>query len=239
MLDCDKMQPEFDRYADHYSDALRHPLLDGFAGHPEFYIHRKFELLRDFYRRRGMDTGVLAWLDLGCGQGDLLRLGKASFAQVAGCDLSGEMLTHCGDLTTRPQPSPSEIPYPTESFDLVTAVCVYHHVERQDRPRLTGEVWRVLRPGGLFSIIEHNPFNPAAQIIVRTLAMDANARLLRLGAARRLMREARFKPVEGVYFLWLPESLYRKWGGIERRLERVPLGGQYALFGKKECAPTP
>ena len=62
------------------------------------------------------------------------------------------------------QQDPERLPYGTGEFDLVTAVCVYHHVTVDDmRHKLTAEIRRVLKPGGIFCIIEHNPLNPATQ----------------------------------------------------------------------------
>jgi SAM-dependent methyltransferase len=118
---------------------------------------------------------VFEWLDVGCGQGELLRLGRPYFRSVAGCDVSGAMLKHCVDLQVRRQLAPSELSFPDGVFDLVTAVCVYHHIPDTDRSSLTAEVLRVLRPGGIFSIIEHSPVNPATRLIVARTPVDADA----------------------------------------------------------------
>ena len=57
---------------------------------------------------------------------------------------------------------------------------------------MTREAARVLRPGGVFAIIEHNPLNPATRLIVRRLPMDRNAILLGARETRRLLRAAGF-----------------------------------------------
>jgi SAM-dependent methyltransferase len=45
--------------------------------------------------------------------------------------------------------TPAErLPFPDDSFDLVTAYSFLHHLE--DYPRVLREAWRVLLPGGLF-----------------------------------------------------------------------------------------
>jgi SAM-dependent methyltransferase len=135
----------------------------------------------------------------------------------------------------RLQENPLVIPFPDKSFDFVTAVCVYHHVEPKDRPALTAEVRRVLTHGGVFVLIEHNPLNPVTRLIVSRTPVDANAKLLRAGEAEALLRATGMTPFEKSYFLYLPESLYRRFGIVEDWLKRIPAGGQYAVFGRADC----
>ncbi len=224
------MNPEFDKYAGDYEQLLKDPLRDKFSGGSEFFHQRKFILLQEFFQARNRDTTKMSWLDVGCGKGELLRLGKDSFGPVAGCDFSAAMLSVCRDLDVTPQTSARELPYPDAAFDLVTAVCVYHHVERAIRPILTAEIKRVLRPGGIFCMIEHNPFNPATQWIVRRTPVDDDADLLTAGRARKLAAAAIMPVISTEYFLYLPKTLYWKYRKLERALRDVPLGGQYALY---------
>jgi SAM-dependent methyltransferase len=230
--------PEFDQFAGSYHNQLKNPIRDLFAKRNAVFFERKLEVLREFYARLGVVTETLSWLDLGCGTGDLLRIGKHCFREVAGCDVSGEMLGQCGEIPTRRQPSPIEVPFEAESHDLVTAVCVYHHVLPAYRAALTREVVRVLKPGGVFCIVEHNPFNPAVQAIVRMLPMDRDAQLLTAGAARTLLRRERLAPVGLEYFLLVPEMLYGALGRLEQMLSHLPLAGQYALFARKSAGTS-
>lgn len=226
------MPAEFDDYAANYQAQLRDPIRDSFASGPLFFVQRKWLLLHGFLNRHGIRTETRRWLDVGCGQGDLLRLGRPFFGEVAGCDVSSEMVAEARDLDVRVQQGPDELPYQSGEFDMVTAVCVYHHVVAGEMRRtLTNEIKRVLKPGGMFCIIEHNPFNPATRIIVRRLPMDATARLLKLSESCALLTGAGFRVVEKVYFLYLPERLYRKAAFVETCLKKVPMGGQYAVFG--------
>src|SRR6185436_19549336 len=70
-----RMEPEFNQYADKYRELLRDPIRDAFAGGADFFHVRKWRLLSDFLRRRGPVTKGWRWLDIGSGQGELLRLG--------------------------------------------------------------------------------------------------------------------------------------------------------------------
>ena len=56
------------------------------------------------------------------------------------------------------------IPLEDASFDLAFASCVLHHIEPVERARATSELARVLRPGGLVAIYEHNPLNPLTRL---------------------------------------------------------------------------
>jgi len=109
---------------------------------------------------------------------------------------------------------------------------VYHHVEPELRDRLTAEARRVLKPGGVFAVIEHNPYNPATRLIVSRTPVDADAILLTADSTRSLMRRAGFQPHKTEYFLYFPERLYKTCGHLEGLMRRLPLGGQYAVFSR-------
>ena len=227
------MKPEFDRYSDSYEDLLKDPLRDRFTGGSgEFFHVRKRDLIRNYFRKRGVDMRRLSYLDLGCGKGELASLLSGDFGRTCGCDPSEGMLRSARGVETRVQPDPEAIPYPDASFDFVTAVCVYHHVPPGSRDRVTAEVTRVVKPGGTFAIIEHNPYNPVTRAIVSRTPIDADAILLTANETRGLMRSRGFRLTALEYFLYLPERFYRAIGGLEAALRKVPLGGQYAVFGK-------
>lgn len=228
------MPTEFDRYAAQYRALLRDPIRERFAPGSAFFAQRKWELLQAFLERRGVPIQSARWLDVGCGQGELLRLGKPFFAEVAGCDLSREMLSAAADLNVTLQPAPDRLPYASGQFHLVTAVCVYHHVASDEmRRRLTSEIHRVLQPGGIFCIVEHNPLNPATRLIVRRTPVDRDARLLTAAESHALLQAGGFHVLGREFFLYLPERLYHAAPFVEACMKKVPLGGQYAVFGEK------
>ena len=227
------MNAEFDRLAEQYQELLKDPLRDYFAPGSGFFVTRKLDVVLDFARAEGIDTTRAAWLDVGCGQGDLLRAGRPYSAKATGCDVSTAMIAAARDLEIVAQIHADRLPFADASMDWITTVCVYHHVERPDRAGFTAEILRVLKPNGVFAMIEHNPLNPAVQVIVRRTPVDEHAVLLTARTARRLMRDTGLQVRATRYFLYVPQPLYR-WGRIaERALQRVPLGGQYAVFGRK------
>jgi SAM-dependent methyltransferase len=230
-------KPEFDEFAAEYAALLRDPIRDRFAAGSRFFAVRKWDVIQHFYTTTGRDLKQVRWLDVGCGLGELLQIGSPAVRHAAGCDLSGEMVDRCGgqdmSLDVSLQPSPDSLPYPDQTFDFVTAVCVFHHVEPVTRPALLREIRRVLTPGGLFCIVEHNPFNPVTQLIVRRTPVDANAQLLTSGLARRLLAAEALRPVFTEYFLLFPERIYKRAKAVESLLARIPLGGQYVVIGAK------
>lgn len=231
------MTPEFDSYAPQYDGLLRDPVRERFSSGSAFFHRRKALMIEDFFARQNISAANLAWLDVGCGQGELLKIAGRKFRRAAGCDPSAAMMKHCEGIELFEQPSPADLPFADQSFDFVTAVCVYHHVPGNQRAALTASIVRVLKPGGIFCMIEHNPLNPITQLIVRRCPVDVDARLLTSMTAERLTHFAGLKPIQTTYFLLLPERLFNHVGGFERHLRRLPFGGQFALFARRVALP--
>lgn len=227
------MKAEFDEYARDYERLLKDPIRERFASGSDFFHWRKWILLQRVLKNAGLSAENLSWLDIGCGKGELLQFGAPAFREAWGCDPSAEMLRACVGAHTRLQ-TDSRLPFDDESFDVVTAACVYHHLSAADRPVLTAEARRVLRKGGFFVIFEHNPWNPATRLIVSRTPVDADAELLTARACRRLLREAGLSKPDTAYYLFVPERLFRAASGIESALEKVPFGGQYAVWGRRD-----
>ncbi len=231
-------QPEFDRYSGSYEELLKGPIRSRFTGSGSQFFHvRKRVLIREHFSSHGVDTRAMRYLDIGCGKGELLSLLRDDFREVAGCDPSPGMLSSSQGVETRVQENPSEIPFDDASFDFVTSVCVYHHVPVSSRLALTRETYRALKPGGIFAIIEHNPYNPLTRLIVSRTPVDSDAALLKSSESRKWMGEAGFACDTPKYFLYLPEPIYRRVGNrLEYLLRGVPLGGQYVIFGTKQSS---
>jgi SAM-dependent methyltransferase len=230
------MDPEFDRYAPTYSQLLRDPIRDRFAADSDFFHRRKWMVIRDFLVRHGVSLATSNWLDVGCGRGELLRLAGHEFARAVGCDPSSKMLDAFPTVEIFKQPSPAELPFPDQSLDLVTAVCVYHHVPSQQRASLTESIYRVLKPGGVFCLIEHNPWNPVTRLIVRRCPIDVDAELLTSSAASRLLRSSDLEIVETAYLLYFPERIFKRLARVEHWLRKCPMGGQFAMFCRRPSA---
>jgi SAM-dependent methyltransferase len=228
----DKVPREFDQYAPSYAELLDDPTRNRFAQDPLHFHRRKWLLLQGMLKRAGVEVEAQRWLDVGCGQGDLLELAGRNFAQAAGCDPSAGMISGASSFRVKHQPSISELPFDDASADFVTAVCVYHHVHGPARELLTGDIRRVLTPGGLCCIVEHNPWNPVTRAIVRRCSVDVDAELLSSRETRALLQGAGLEILSTDYFLYLPEKIFNRAGRAERILGKVPFGGQYAVLAR-------
>ena len=134
-------------------------------------------------------------LDLGCGVGLMHQhLGRA-FGSITGTDLDDDAV----DAARSSNPSVQyerfdgkRLPFADESFDAVSATNVLHHVPPCDRYALLEEVSRVIRPGGVCLIAEHNPLNPVTRFIVARCEFDDDAVLLWPRETHRLLQLAGF-----------------------------------------------
>jgi SAM-dependent methyltransferase len=223
---------EFDQYAPAYTDLIEDPMRNHFTQDPLHFHRRKWLLLQRLLQRANVPIAKQRWLDVGCGRGELLELAGHTFAQAMGCDPSMEMISQAASFRKVHQPSLSELPFDDGSVDFVTAVCVYHHVHGADRMSLSREMRRVLAPGGLCCVVEHNPLNPITRAIVRRCPVDLDAELLRATETSKLLLRAGFEATTVNYFLYFPERMFDRVGRVERILSKIPFGGQYAVLAR-------
>jgi ubiquinone/menaquinone biosynthesis C-methylase UbiE len=87
-----------------------------------------------------------SYLDYGCGQGDMLRRVSPRAVRVCGVDVDPEVLPSIPGVETRVIRESEPLPFPSESFDVITCLEVIEHVA--DEKQTFRELARVLRPGG-------------------------------------------------------------------------------------------
>ncbi|MDF3217309.1 class I SAM-dependent methyltransferase [Mesorhizobium sp. M7A.F.Ca.CA.001.09.2.1] len=224
------MSELFDSYRSIYDETVQGSIRFSGLKH-DFFLKAKAEFLRRVVVERGLGpdgSGVRA-LDVGCGVGVLHPFLKGAFASLDGCDISpdsilrareenpGVMYKVCSSLT---------LPYDNGVFDLAFASCVVHHVPPASWLAFVREMRRVLRPGGVACIIEHNPYNPLTRLAVFRCPFDRDAVLLSAAKTASLLQMTGFTNIRSEHFLLLPSGrpFARK---VERMLARLPLGAQY------------
>ncbi|MBD3348991.1 MAG: methyltransferase domain-containing protein [Candidatus Eisenbacteria bacterium] len=110
-------------------------------------------------------------LDVGCGTGRLLeRLADSGTWQLAGSDLAQRMLDVADgklrglgiDVELRAADAESALPWPADSFDVVTNTGVLHHL--YGLSAALAEMRRVLRPGGRLVVADPCFFTPVREL---------------------------------------------------------------------------
>ena len=99
------------------------------------------------------DKKFKSLLDVGCGTGYLIdMLYKQHKANYCGLDLSPEMILAAdkklGEKAKLTEGSADNLPYPDNSFDVVTCIQSFHHYPYPEKAM--NEVLRVLKPNGIY-----------------------------------------------------------------------------------------
>jgi ubiquinone/menaquinone biosynthesis C-methylase UbiE len=141
-----------------------------------------------------------------------------------GSELHGEQaeFTHYDGIT---------IPYETATFDVALASCVFHHIDHAEHVAQLREIRRVLKPGGMLCLFEHNPLNPLTRHAVNTCPFDENAVLIGAPTMRRRVRDAGFGNARVKYRIFFPHFL-RTLRPLEPKLTWLPLGAQYYVLAQ-------
>jgi SAM-dependent methyltransferase len=118
--------------------------------------------------------------------------------------------------------------------DADVAYCngVFHHIPLSERARAIETIRDSLRPGGIFSFWENNPWNPGTRLVMSRIPFDRDAILVSAREARRLARAGGFE-VLGTHFLFVFPKMFRALRKLEPALASLPLGAQYQVLCRK------
>ena len=235
----------FDTYSEGYAGGVEDVMKRLIGGSLMNFIDVKVQWLLTDLTRHPLASGVredqLRLLDFGCGTGEFLQaLRQRGFSgQVEGCDASEGMLREaakrwqCGVVPQLHVVGLKEdLRFASETYDVIVACCVFHHVSPSRRQRIFDQFVRILRPGGRVVVFEHNPRNPLTRIMVKRTEIDRHATLMTATETRGAMSSAGLTNMRLAYMMFFPP----RFGWLryaERFLWRIPLGGQYASVGEK------
>ncbi len=226
------MSQKFDAYKTTYRDEVQRSI--AFAGTDlDAFTRGKTEALLRLVRERLGDPAAVRALDVGCGSGETDLHLAPELGELYGVDVSPEIVETARSRNPGVGYSVYDgerLPYDDDAFDLAFAICVVHHVPPPRWQPFVLELARVVRPGGLVTVIEHNPFNPLTRLAVARCAFDDDAVLLRASTARRLLAGAGVEPLPTRYILFDPFQQPRL-RPVEHGLRRLPLGAQYIAAG--------
>jgi SAM-dependent methyltransferase len=105
---------------------------------------------------KGIPAGEV--LDLGCGPGHVGKYLRERGILVSGLDISHEMVRLARELNPAIEfrhGDMREVPFPDMLFAGVVAFYSIIHLEPAELEPVFGELWRVLRPGGLLALAFH------------------------------------------------------------------------------------
>lgn len=229
-------EAEFDQFAAEYRSI--HAANIRMTGEdPEYFAEYKIKDIATELTTRGRPLHARV-LDFGAGVGYSIPFFRRHLpgARITCLDVSRRSLeigaaAHPGEAEFRHFDGAS-IPLPDDSFGVTLASCVFHHIAHAEHVSLLREIRRVLEPGGLLFVFEHNPYNPLTRHAVNTCAFDVNARLIRAAAMRARMREAGFDAPRVRYRIFFPAWL-RALRVLESHLAWLPLGAQYYVCAAK------
>lgn len=105
-------------------------------------------------------------LDLGCGTGavSLLLARRQPGARIVGLDPDPKALARAAEKAARAGASvewhegyAGRAPFPANSFDAVVSSLMIHHLESAQKQDAFRDVFRLLRPGGRFALLDFGP----------------------------------------------------------------------------------
>jgi len=221
---------DFDQYARDYASLIAEQT-EAFDSDNDYFVRYKVD------RLQSIAPHARSILDFGCGVGRSIPFLRAAYphAEITGSDPSAESLA----FARKANPDETFVPLNELSaetrFDVIFAACVFHHIAPEIRDETLVFCRERLAPGGRIVIFEHNPLNPVTQRLVSTCPFDADAVLLGKGETAARLKRAGLEIDKSGYCLFFPGALAAL-RPLERRLQWLPLGGQYFVSGKSPAA---
>ncbi len=182
-------------------------------------------------------------LDFGCGDGNsaFFISKNISSYQYSGIDVSVKSIEKA---CSRNIPNckfqyydGTNIPFEDDTFDVVFAACVFHHIDEEKHLAALKEIFRVLKKNGKLIVFEHNPYNPFTLKAVHDCPFDIGVKLISASKMKKKIRTVCFsinKKCSG-YTLFFPrKGIFKKMLCFEKKLKWCPIGAQYYVVGVKK-----
>ncbi len=231
---------EFDSYESNYSDTVDQAL--AFSGlKADFFTRVKSDYLTDLLSDHFDNPKAIRVLDVGCGVGSYHGRLVGEVGELHGVDVSPMCVKKAAQQHSGVKYKTyngDSLPYDDASFDAVFTICVMHHVPVPGWDAFVQNMHRVLRPGGLAVVFEHNPNNPLTMRVVNNCPFDADAVLLKAGKTSQLFEGAGFEKVGSRYIISIPpaNALLRSIDGL---FSWMRLGAQYYVTAQKPASARP
>jgi len=223
----------FDAYAANYDAALAKGISVSGEDKEYFAAGRIQWLARQLKALEHTPTSIL---DFGCGAGSatpyLLKLKGCS--SILGVDTSTESLAIAELKHGAPNVRymANAVYQPREEFELAFCNGVFHHIPLSERQAAVDYVYKAVRPGGIFSFWENNPWNPGTRYVMSRIPFDRDAITLSAPEARRMLTAGGFEVLR-IDFAFIFPKLLSALRPLEQYLVRLPFGAQYQVLCRK------
>ena len=227
-------QVSFDDYVETYRTEIDDSI--GFIGQDvDFFIEIKAEHLLKLAGKNFSALNEIQVLDIGSGVGLVDRFLKSEIIHLHGVDVEEGVVEKA--KINNPEVDyrlydGAKLPFEDNTFDMCFAINVMHHVPPGMWENFAREMYRVLKPGGIAAVFEHNPWNPLTRLAVARCEFDRDAVLLNHGKIKSLFKIAGLKVFDDSYIVFFPfkAKLFRS---IETLIGWLPLGAQHYVTGRK------
>jgi SAM-dependent methyltransferase len=222
---------EFDCFADKYDQALQSGL-DLSGEKKDFFAQGRTNFLARLLGTRPLPR----ILDYGCGTGSSTPylLSLPGIASLTGVDISDKSLDRARETWQQPHVQFHNLSTISQlgSFDLAFCNGVFHHIPISERSEAISQIYRALKPNGLFAFWENNPWNPGTRWVMSRIPFDRDAILLWPNEARWLLSQAGFEVVLTHFAFIFPKALgflrFTEWP-----MRNLPFGAQYMILARK------
>ncbi len=174
-------------------------------------------------------------LDIGSGIGLTDHHLTPYFKNLCGVDVEEEVVNSAKGFNSEVKYSfynGMKLPFEDNSIDLAFSINVMHHVSPAKWEPFLKEMNRVLKPGGIGAVFEHNPLNPLTRLAVSKCEFDRDAVLLHKRKLKEMFLKTNFKISRQAFIIFFPfkGKVFRN---AEKFLSWFPLGAQFYLAGEK------
>lgn len=237
-------QTEFDNYAKNYNYGLDNNFKKIFGDQPDDFFKPKVDWLKNFFKKTYNPLeNTIELLDLGCGTGLFIKKINDLKLNInlSGADTSIKMLAEAKLILNDNLKNNLHLitdnysNLPQNHFDIITISSVLHHIDKSERLNILNNLTKLLKPNGYLIIFEHNPLNPITNVVVKTTKIDKNAILLKPKEIRNYFNKiTNIKFINLNYLMFFPPRFNNELiNFLERKIIKLPLGGQYVIVGKK------
>jgi len=219
---------EFYKFSHNYREIHNKNLeLTGYSS--SYFAQRKIREISNQIKNRNEPLRIL---DLGCGDGLCTFFLQNYFpnAYLHGLDISNRIIKKAQHRKISKSKFSTydgkHIPYDDEYFNIIMIANMLHHVaDVGNQILILSQCYRILKKTGTLFVFEHNPLNPITRHIVNNCVFDKDAVLITHYKMNKILGYTGF--VTTCRFIhFLPAFLHRL-EFLEKRLWRVPMGGQY------------